>query len=109
MAFAAAAALTNFPLGEGKEIVSIIPTADDLSSVRRALATGGTVVLMKIGARLQSVLDLLEEHAALDRAVFVARAGLDGQYLETDLRKLRGTEPKAGYLSVVLVHTKAKP
>jgi precorrin-2/cobalt-factor-2 C20-methyltransferase len=105
MAFAAAAALSNFALGEGKEPVSILPTADDLSAVQRALTAGGTVVLMKIGARLHSVLDLLEEHSTLDRAVFVARAGLDGQHIETDLRKLRQGEPKAGYLSVVLVHS----
>ena len=104
MAFAAAAALSNFAIGEGREPVSIIPTADDLSAVRRALTVGGTVVLMKIGTRLPSVLDLLEEHSALDHAVFVARAGLDGQHIETDLRKLRLAGSKAGYLSVVLVH-----
>jgi precorrin-2/cobalt-factor-2 C20-methyltransferase len=104
MAFAAAAALSNFALGEGKEAISIIPTTDDLSAVQRALTAGGTVVLMKIGARLHGVLDLLEDHSALDRAVFVARAGLDGQHIETDLRKLRQGELKAGYLSVVLVH-----
>jgi precorrin-2/cobalt-factor-2 C20-methyltransferase len=104
MAFAAAAALTSFPMGEGKNTVSIIPTADDLNAVRRALVAGGTVVLMKIGARLPRVIELLEEHAVLDRAVFVARAGLDGQYIETDLRKLRQAEPKVGYLSLMLVH-----
>ena len=49
MAFGAAAALAEFPVGEGREPVTIVPAADDLTDVRRALAQGGTVVLMKIG------------------------------------------------------------
>ena len=34
--FSAVAALTNFPLGEGKEPITVVPTADDLSAVREA-------------------------------------------------------------------------
>ena len=98
----AAAALTNFPMAEGKEPVSIVPTADDLDGVRRAFAAGGTVVLMKVGSRLQQVLDVLEEMGALDSAVFVARAGQDGQRVETDLRRLRTEGAEAGYLSIIL-------
>ena len=106
--FCAAAALANFPLGEGKELVTIVPTADDLTAVRRALQSGGTVVLMKIGKRLHDILDLLDEAQLLDHSVFVARAGLEGQRVVLDLRelrlKLRAEAPEAGYLSVVLVH-----
>ncbi|MHB8879288.1 MAG: precorrin-2 C(20)-methyltransferase, partial [Myxococcaceae bacterium] len=102
-AFCAAAALTEFPVGAGKEPVAIIPTADDLEPVRSALARGGTVVLMKVGKRLPGIIDLLEQTGALNRAVLVARAGLDGQRIETDLKKLREA-PEAGYLSVILVH-----
>jgi precorrin-2/cobalt-factor-2 C20-methyltransferase len=102
-ALSAAAALTGFPLGEGKAPVTIVPTADDLGTLRRALSLGGTVVLMKIGGRLQAVLDLLEETGRIDRGVFVARAGLEGQRIETDLRKLRHESADAGYLSVVLL------
>ncbi|MDR0842659.1 MAG: precorrin-2 C(20)-methyltransferase, partial [Acidobacteriota bacterium] len=102
--FSAAAALTGFHLGEGKEPLSIVPTADDLESVRRALSVGGTVVLMKIGKRLAGILDILEEADLLSSAVFVARAGQSGQQVETDLRKLRASGVRAGYLSVILVH-----
>jgi precorrin-2/cobalt-factor-2 C20-methyltransferase len=103
-AFSAAAALTEFPVGEAKEQVTIIPTADDLGAVKNALAQGGTVVLMKIGKRLESILDILEEEGLLDRAVFVGRAGQVGQRIETDLRRLRTNEPTTGYLSIILVH-----
>ena len=102
--FCAAAALTRFPIGEGKELVTIVPTADDLTATRRALQAGGTVVLMKIGRRLPVVLDTLEEAGVTEQAVFVARAGLDGQRVETNLRKLRQEQTDVGYLSVILIH-----
>ncbi len=101
--FCAAAALTQFPIGEGKTPVTIVPTADDLESVRRAVKAGGTLVLMKVGNRLQEILNLLEHASLIDRAVFVARAGQEGQQIETDLRKLKHADAKAGYLSIILV------
>ncbi|MDI9551681.1 MAG: precorrin-2 C(20)-methyltransferase [Bacteroidota bacterium] len=102
--FSAAAALTGFSLGEGKERLSIVPAADDLESVRRALSSGGTVVLMKIGKRLADILDILEAAGLIEDAVFVARAGQAGQWIETDLKKLKTSNAKAGYMSVILVH-----
>jgi len=84
--------------------MTIVPAADDLDSVRRALAVGGTVVLMKIGRRLQGILAVLEKENLIEDAVFVARAGQIGQQIETDLRKLKSRESTAGYLSVILVH-----
>jgi precorrin-2/cobalt-factor-2 C20-methyltransferase len=102
--FCAAAALTCFPIGEAKNPVTIVP-ADDLKVIRAALAREGTVVLMKIGERLNEILAVLEETGLTGEAVFVARAGLEGQCVETDLKKLRA-EAVAGYLSIILVHTK---
>ncbi len=103
-AFSAAAALTHFPIGERKEPVTIVPTARDLDAVERAIETGGTVILMKVGKRLGYILDLLERVDAIDRAVFIAKAGQQGERIETDLRKLRGENPEAGYLSIILIH-----
>jgi precorrin-2/cobalt-factor-2 C20-methyltransferase len=104
MAFGAAAALTAFPVGEGREPVTIVPAADDLAAVRRALAAGGTIVLMKIGKRLPEVLDLLESGGLLGKSVFVSRATMADQRIETDLRRLKAEGPEAGYLSIILVH-----
>jgi precorrin-2/cobalt-factor-2 C20-methyltransferase len=106
-AFSAAAALAEFPIGEGKERVVIIPASDDLEVIGEALAGGGTVILMKVGGRLRSVIDLIEQAGFLDRAVYVARAGLEGQQVEVDLRKLRQQKQEADYLSILLVHTGA--
>jgi precorrin-2 methylase len=60
---------------------------------------------MKIGRRLGKVVDFIEQAGLLDRAVYVARAGLEGQQVEADLRKLRRQKQEADYLSILLVHT----
>ena len=103
-AFMAAAALTEFPVGEAKEPVTILPTADDLEGIRQSLKKAGTLVLMKIGKRLGEILNLLEEAGAIERSVFVARVGMKEQRVEPDLGKLRQEGPDAGYLSIILVH-----
>ncbi len=103
-AFSAAASLTEFPLGEAKEPVTIVPTADDLEAVRRALAGGGTVVIMKIGKRLPEVVNLLGEAKLLKESVFISRVGLAGQRIEWDLGRLPAEGPETGYLSIILVH-----
>jgi precorrin-2/cobalt-factor-2 C20-methyltransferase len=105
MAFSAAAALADFPVGEGRKPVIIVPAADDLTAVRRALAAGGTVVLMKIGKRLPELLSLLDAEGLLNASVFISHVSMEAQRIETDLRRLKSEGPEAGYLSIILVHT----
>ena len=102
-AFSAAAALTNCPVGEGKQLVTIVPASDDLGQFTAALDRGGTVVLMKVGTRLEKVLDALDARGLLDRTVFVSHAGMPEQRIETDLRRLRGESEMAGYLSILII------
>lgn len=101
--FSLAAALTGTPLGQGKQPLRVIPTVSDMVEVERAIAEGSGLVLMKLGARLQAVIDLLERLNAMNRSVFVSRAGLTGQRIETDLRCLRDADEDAGNLAVILV------
>jgi precorrin-2/cobalt-factor-2 C20-methyltransferase len=107
-AFSAAAALTAFPVGQGKQLVTIVPASDDFGQLAEALDRGGTVVLMKVGARLQRVLDELETRGLLDHAAFVSHAGMPQQRVETDLRQLRGTAEDTGYLSIVVIQAGEK-
>lgn len=109
MAFGAAAARAEFPVGEGSHPVTIVPAADDLAAVRRALAAGGTVVLMKIGKRLPELLALLEGEELLGKSVFVSRATMADERIETDLRRLKAEAAEAGYLSIILVHAGEGP
>ncbi|MEJ2717778.1 MAG: precorrin-2 C(20)-methyltransferase [Deltaproteobacteria bacterium] len=101
--FSAAAALAGFPLGQAESSVSIVPAADDLGKFQEALAGGGTVVLMKVGKRLREVIDLLERVGRIEQAVFVARVGLEGERIETDLRNLDVETPETGHMSIILV------
>lgn len=103
-AYTHCAALTEFALGEGNEPLTILPTISGMGDLEAALTKGGTLVLMKIGKRLQAIIDLLEDKGLIDQAVFVARAGLPNQRIETDLRNLRGADDKAGNLAIILVH-----
>ncbi len=99
------AALTAFTLGEGTEPVTIMPSVTALEDVRRALTMGGTLVLMKIGRHLPTVIDLLEEEGLLEQSVFVARAGLPDQLIVTDMRTLRDVPAEKGNLAIILIHT----
>ena len=107
-AFSAAAALSEFPIGEAKEPVVVVPTADDLDEVKRSLNQKGTVILMKIGKRLPDILDILEDSDLIDKGVFVSRAGMSDQRVETNLRNLRNEKAEVGYLSIILVHTEGE-
>jgi precorrin-2/cobalt-factor-2 C20-methyltransferase len=106
--FSAAAAIAEFPVGEAKKPVTIVPTADDLDEVRRAVSSDGAVILMKIGKRLGRILSVLEELDALDRSVFLSHVGMENQRVETDLSALKGASSEAGYLSIILVRAKAE-
>ncbi len=106
-AFSAAASLANFPIGKKKQLVTIVPASDDMTHMADALDRGGTVVLMKVGRRLQRVLDELEKRGLMDQAVFVSHAGMPQQNLVTDLRQLRGAADEAGYLSILIVQADA--
>jgi precorrin-2/cobalt-factor-2 C20-methyltransferase len=105
-AFSAAAALANCPLGRGKQPITIVPSADDLEGVRRAVSEGGTVVVLDIGRRLGGILDILENAGVIGRSVFVSRAGIAGQRVESDLRNLRGHDSEAQHLSTILIKGK---
>jgi len=99
----AAAALAEVPLGEGGEAVRILPASGDLQGVRQALRSDDTLVLMKIGDSLPAVLDVLEEAGKLESSIFVGRAGLEGERVETNPAVLKNEPPEAGYLSLILV------
>jgi precorrin-2/cobalt-factor-2 C20-methyltransferase len=105
--FGAAAALTNFPLGRAKEPIVILPGADDLEAIRRSLSQGSTLILMNVGRRLGGILDVLEAGGAIARSVFVSRAGMEDQFIETDLRNLRGQDAEVHHLSTILIRSKA--
>ncbi len=101
----AAAALADFPVGEGDEKVVIVPSSGDIGELGELLDRFDTVVLMKVAKNLQRIIDLLEEKGLMDEAVLVSRAGFPQQRVVKELRTLRGSDEKAGYLSTILIKT----
>ncbi|MCD6528024.1 MAG: precorrin-2 C(20)-methyltransferase [Desulfuromonas sp.] len=105
-AFSFVAALTNIPLGEGLQPLTVIPSSNDLNQIKQLINAGGGVVLMKIGRRLQQIIDAIDQADALQRSVFVSRAGLPDQRIETDLNQLRSAPEETGNLAVIIVQGK---
>ncbi len=103
-AASAVAARTNFPIGEGKATVTIVPTADDPTDLIQALDRPGSVVLMKIGNRLSDILDILARRNLLQHGVLVSRAGQAGEQIETDLTRLLHSDTKIGYMATMIIH-----
>ena len=100
--FAAAAAALNWPLGEGKERVLILPCPDDAHSLQRDIETHDVVVLMKIGKRLPMVLQVVRAMGIGQHCVLASRIGLPGETLCDDLSTL-GEVASLGYLSTMLI------
>lgn len=100
--YAAAASALAWPLGEGKERVLILPCPETPDELRREIETHDIVVLMKIGARLGWVLDLLREMDIARHCAFARRIGLPGELLASNLDDLVA-EDAMGYLATLLV------
>ena len=102
-AFSFTAALTNMPLGEGLKPLTVIPSANDIEQIKGLINQGNTVVLMKIGRHLNTIISALDEVNAIERSVFVSRAGLPDQRIELDLNQLREAPQGTGNLAVIIV------
>lgn len=99
--FNAAAALANLPLVEGNESLALLPAAAGAEAITQALKEFDTVVLMKIGSRLPQVRRLLLSLDQAADAVFVSRAGLEGEAVVRDISQVQ--DDHLGYLSVIIV------
>lgn len=100
--FAAAAAALEWPLGEGKERVLLLPCPDDRAALQADIETHDCVVLLKIGHRLPMVLDVLATMGISAHCGFAHRVGLDGEALHRDICGL-DAEGLSGYLSTLLI------
>lgn len=100
--YSAIAATLNWPIGQGKERVLILPCPDDMKSLRFDIETHDIVVLMKIGARLKGVLELLREMAVIDNCAFASRLGLSDEVCSDNIVDMQINE-SVGYLSTMLI------
>lgn len=98
--FCAAAAITNKPLVEGDEILSIIPATAPERKIGKALEVSTGTVMMKVYNQKDKVLKLLQEHDRMESSVLVQRCGFEDCTLERDLPT--GLSGEKQYLSIIL-------
>ncbi|CAJ0808899.1 Cobalt-precorrin-2 C(20)-methyltransferase [Ralstonia psammae] len=104
--FAATASALSWPLGEGKERILILPCPDDMAALRADIETHDIVILMKIGARLPAVLQLLNALDIARHCAFARRIGLPGEVLCNDVSHLDADA--SGYLATMLIRRTAR-
>jgi precorrin-2/cobalt-factor-2 C20-methyltransferase len=98
----AAAAAAGLSLADSADRVAIVPAMEHPEALERALRDFQCVVIVKLGPRLGSVLDLLDRLGLLDRAVYVRRCGWPEQEVVYDLRALR-QDPPRDYFALIIV------
>jgi precorrin-2/cobalt-factor-2 C20-methyltransferase len=86
----------------GDERLAILPVTTDLRGLREAFEAFDTVILMKVGSKLDKVMALLAELDLLKNSVLVSHLGQPGERMIHDLSSLNNAE-REGYLSVIIV------
>ena len=104
-AFHAAASRAEVSLAEGDERLAILPVPRDLGGLREAFREFDTVVLMKVGSKLDEIVALLKELDLLKSSVLVSRVGCPEEKIIRDFHSLR-KDDRGGYLSVIIVKTR---
>lgn len=100
--FAAASAAALQPLVAQDERLAVIPATYAPADLERTLRAFDTVVLLKVSAVFDQVVDLLERLNLIEHALYVRRVGWPEQEVRRDLRALRGQA--IDYFSLVIVY-----
>jgi precorrin-2/cobalt-factor-2 C20-methyltransferase len=82
--------------------VLILPCPDDPLTLRSEIESHEIVVLIKVGARLPWVLELLREMGIDEHCAFARRIGLPGELLSAEIGTLLAIEAM-GYLATLLI------
>jgi precorrin-2/cobalt-factor-2 C20-methyltransferase len=88
---AAVPACTGVPLADGQERIAVIPANYGVEDLAAVLESFDTTVIMKIGREMPRVVAALERTGLTERAVYVARATMEGERIETDVRRVEAT------------------
>ena len=97
----ACASRLGSPLATGNQNVTLGPDSEVPENLDRAIAMGGTVVLMKISRSIQHVIRYLEERGLLAHARAVIRGGMPEEQVVEDLKALQGQN--IPYMSLIVL------
>lgn len=97
--FCAVAAALDLPLGDGKEMIHILPGCYDIADMEKL---EGTKVLMKSGSRIGAVKEALAamQKEGCVKAGAVSDCGMEGQRIFPDIGEL---PENAGYFTTIVV------
>ena len=99
----ALAAATDWPLGEGRERVLILPCPESMIELRRAIEENDIVVLMKIGGRLPAVMGLLRQLGIAEHCAFGRHVGMQNEFTARQAHELGSVPEHHGYLATMLI------
>jgi precorrin-2/cobalt-factor-2 C20-methyltransferase len=97
----AVASLGQVPLADGHERVAIVPATYGVDDLVDLFGRFDTVVLMKLGEEMPTILAALEQTGLTDCAFFVSKATMAEQRFVSDVRQLR--EERGGCFSMMIV------
>ena len=97
----AVAMVGGIPLADGHERIAIVPATYGVEDLVDLLARFDTVVLMKIGGEMPTILAALEKTGLTDHAFFVSKATTAEQRYEPDVRKLR--DERGGCFAMLII------
>ena len=97
----AVAAAGGVPLADGHERVAIVPATYGVDDLVDLLRRFETVVLMKIGREMPTILEALARTGLTEEGFFVSRATMEDERIERDVRVL-GAE-RGGCFSMLIV------
>jgi len=98
-----AAARLGLPLALGKDKCVIMPAPDNMAELKPLLEQHESVILMKIGKRLNALKEFLAAEGLSDQAAFIRRAGFTEEYRAYSFNELDGAGD--GYLSIAMIRT----
>jgi precorrin-2/cobalt-factor-2 C20-methyltransferase len=97
----AVAAAGGVPLADGHERIAIVPATYGVDDLTTLLERFDTVVLMKLGGELPTIVEALEKTQLTASAFFVSKATMAEQRIEHDVRAI-GSE-RGGCFSMMIV------
>jgi precorrin-2/cobalt-factor-2 C20-methyltransferase len=97
----AVAARGGVPLADGHERVAIIPATYGVDDLVDLLGRFDTVVLMKLGGEMPTILAALEKTGLTDRAFFVSKATMGEERIVRNVRSLE--EEHGGCFAMMVV------
>jgi precorrin-2/cobalt-factor-2 C20-methyltransferase len=98
----AAAAAAGVALADYEDRLAVVPATADLCEVERTLVEFDCVVVLKVGRRLDALLESIERLGLSGAAVYVRRCGWPDQQIVKNVRSLI-PDPPRDYFALLIV------